>query len=75
MKKKAYCKVRPKLLREGNYVQALRRGHGPKQYPSSMSTYLTICNLLIKQEILKKERSTIRYPERKMKQYFTKCQI
>jgi hypothetical protein len=25
--------------------------------------------------ILKKERSTIRYPERKMKQYFTKCQI
>ena len=41
----------PSSQREGNYGQALRRGHGPFQDASSMSTYLTICNLLFKQEI------------------------
>jgi hypothetical protein len=33
-----------------------RRGQGPFQDASSMSTYLTICNLLFKQEILQKKR-------------------
>ena len=51
-------KGRTKLLRKKATWPSFRprRGQGPFQDASSMSTYLTICNLLFKQEILQKKR-------------------